>query len=370
MSLALDLAAEVGFEARPNPRVGAILVRDGQIIAQGATQAYGGEHAEARLLAQLTSPDQARGATLYVSLEPCGDFPGKQTPACVDALVPLGLARAVIATLDPHPGTSGLSAERLRAAGVSVEVGCCAERAHRLNGPFFKRQLRAAAGLTPLPYLSAKWAMSLDGKIACHTGHSQWISGPESRQQVHVLRGQVDAVVVGSGTALADDPRLNRRQVPGGDPLPVVLDRRCRLPLESQLVAAASERGLLVVLGPEAPAPRVAALVAAGAEVLRVDERDSLTPLLEHLGSRGFDHVLLEGGGEVLAAAFAADLVDRALVFVAPRILGGRGAPGPVGGLGVAEVGLGPQPISLSAASCGDDLLLEAHFHVYGLDSP
>ncbi len=366
MSLALDLASEVGFEARPNPRVGAVLVRDGELIAQGATQAYGGQHAEAKLLADLASPDQARGATLYVSLEPCAEFPGKQTPACGDALVPLGLARVVIATLDPHPGTAGLSAARLRAAGVQVEVGCCAERARRLNGPFFKRQLRAAAGEAPLPYLSAKWAMSLDGKIACHTGHSQWISGAEARRQVHVLRGQVDAVVVGSGTALADDPRLDRREVPGGNPLPVVLDRRCRLPLESQLVAGASERGLLVVTGAGVAAARLAALESAGAEVLRLSGEDSLGPLLEHLGARGFDHVLLEGGGEVLAAAFAADLVDRALVFVAPRILGGRSAPGPVGGLGVSEVGLGPQPLALSATTCGEDLLLEAHFHLYG----
>lgn len=366
MSRALDLAAGVGYEARPNPRVGAVLVREGRVLAQGATQAYGGHHAEAQLLAELRDPALARGATLYVSLEPCGEFPGKQTPSCLEALLPLGLERVVIATLDPHPGTAGRSAERLREAGVAVEVGCGAERAKRLNGPFFKRQVRAAEGSAPQPYLSAKWAMSLDGKIACHTGHSQWISGPESRRAVHVLRGEVDAVIVGSGTALADDPRLNRREVPGGDPLPIVLDRRCRLPLESQLVAGARERGLLVVVGSEAPSERVAQLEAAGAEVLRVSGTDSLGPLLAHLGARGCDHVLLEGGGEVLAAAFAADLVDRALVFVGPRILGGAGAPGPVGGLGVSEVGLGPQPLALEAKTSGADVLLEAHFHLYG----
>lgn len=366
MSRALDLAAGVGFEARPNPRVGAVLVHEGRVVAEGATQAYGSAHAEAQLLSRLDSPALARGATLYVSLEPCGDFPGKQTPACVDALVPLGLERVVIATLDPHPGTAGLSAERLRAAGATVEVGCCAERAQRLNGPFFKRQTLAAAGLPPTPYLSAKWAMSLDGKIACHTGHSQWISGEASRRAVHVLRGEVDAVIVGSGTALADDPRLNRRDVPGGDPLPVVLDRRARLPLTSQLVRAAPERRLWVVVGNDAPAERREAFRAApGVELLEVAGPDSLTPTLQALGAAGYDHVLLEGGGQVLAAAFEADLVDRALVFVAPRILGGTTSPGPVGGLGATEVGLGPAPLSLEARPSGEDVLLEAHFHLY-----
>jgi diaminohydroxyphosphoribosylaminopyrimidine deaminase / 5-amino-6-(5-phosphoribosylamino)uracil reductase len=366
MSLALDLAAGIGFEARPNPRVGAVLVRDGQVLAQGATQAYGGDHAEAQLLGRLASPELARGATLYVSLEPCGDFPGKQTPACVDALVPLGLARVVIAILDPHPGTSGLSVERLRAAGAEVEVGCCAERARRLNGPFFKRQALGTQGSPPLPYLTAKWAMSLDGKIACHTGHSQWISGEASRRAVHVLRGEVDAVLIGSGTALVDDPRLTRRGVPGGDPLPVVLDRRARLPLTSQLVRGAAEHGLWVVVGREAPPNRIEALRGAlGVDVVEVEGDDSLRPTLLALALRGYDHVLLEGGGDVLAAAFEADLVDRALVFVAPRVLGGSRSPGPVGGLGVAEVGLGPEPLFLEARPSGEDVLLEAHFHLY-----
>lgn len=366
MGRALELAAGVGFRARPNPRVGAVLVREGELIASGSTQAYGHDHAEADLLRSLAEPGRARGATLYVTLEPCGDFPGKTTPPCGEALVSLGLARVVIATLDPHPGTSGQSVERLRGAGIEVSIGCGADAARRINGPFFKRQAFARAEAPLLPYLSAKWAMSLDGKIACHTGHSQWISGETSRQAVHVLRGEVDAVIVGSGTAIADDPRLTRRGVSGGDPLPVVLDRRARLPLTSKLVEGAGEQRLLVVVGSEAPPERRAALRAApGVEVLEVEGEDSLTPTLRALGERGYDHVLLEGGGGVLAAAFAADLVDRALVFVAPRILGGTASPGPVAGLGVAEVGLGPKPVSLEARVSGEDVLLDAHFHLY-----
>ncbi|MBL4848393.1 MAG: bifunctional diaminohydroxyphosphoribosylaminopyrimidine deaminase/5-amino-6-(5-phosphoribosylamino)uracil reductase RibD [Planctomycetes bacterium] len=365
MDRALVLAARGDHRARPNPRVGAVLVADASVLAEGFHEQSGGPHAEAALFALLGDPNQARGATLYLTLEPCGAFAGKQTPPCVEALLPLGLERIVLATLDPHAGTAGRSVARLRAAGVVVEVGVRASAARRLNGPFFKAQARLAAGLPPLPYLSAKWAMSLDGKIACHTGHSQWISGEASRRASHVLRGEVDAVLIGSGTALTDDPRLTRRDVAGGDPLPVVLDRRARLPLKSRLVKAARETGLLVVVGRDAPAERRTGLRDAGVEVLEVEGEDSLGPLLLALGARGCDHVLLEGGGEVLSAAFAGDWVDRALVFVAPRILGGRGAPGPVAGVGASEVGLGPAPLSLEVRASGEDVLLEAHFRLY-----
>ena len=367
MGQALALAAQGDYRVRPNPRVGALLLSpSGEVLATGFHARSGGPHAEAALLSALGDPSRARGATLYLTLEPCGAFPGKRTPPCVEALLPLGLARVLLATLDPHPGTAGRSAARLREAGVAVEVGLLTDEAQELNGPFFKAQSRAAAGLAPLPYLTAKWAMSLDGKIACHTGHSQWISGPDSRRAVHVLRGEVDAVLIGSGTALADDPRLSRRDVLGGDPLPVVLDRRARLPLESQLVRGAPASGLLLAHGPHVERERLAALAQAGVELFELPPGpDSLSPLLAELGRRGLGHVLLEGGGELTAAAFAADLIDRALVFVAPRVLGGHSAPGPVGGAGVSQVGLGPAPLSLRARPSGADVLLEAHFKRY-----
>lgn len=369
MARALELAARGDYRARPNPRVGALLVSPaGEVLSEGHHAQSGGPHAEAALLSALGDPALARGATLFLTLEPCGPFPGKRTPPCVEALLPLGLARVSIATLDPHSGTAGRSAERLRAAGVAVEVGLLGDEARELNGPFFKEQSRAAAGLPPLPYLSAKWAMSLDGKIACRTGHSQWISGETSRLAVHRLRGEVDAVLVGSGTALSDDPQLTRRGVPGGDPLPVVVDRRARLPTSARLVQNAASAGLLVAVGAEAEPTRVAALRDAGAEVYVLPlGADSLSALLAELGRRGMNHVLLEGGGELMAAAFAAELVDRALVFVAPRVLGGHKALGPVGGEGVSEVGLGPRPLSLRPRASGEDVLLEAHFRRYPL---
>lgn len=367
MRRALALAGRGDFRVGRNPRVGAVVARGDEVLAEGYHAVSGGPHAEAAAFAALDAAgEDARGATLYVTLEPCGDFPGKRTPACVEALLARGLARVVVATGDPSHGGAPLA--RLRAAGVEVETGLCGAEARRLNGPF----LKACAG-SGLPYLTAKWAMSLDGKIACRTGHSRWISGEAARLEVHRLRGEVDAVLVGVGTALADDPALTRRGVEGGDPLRVVLDARARLPLDGQLARTARETPLLVAVTAAAPAERRAALAERGAEVLVLPTREGTVDaaaLLRELGARGQRHVLVEGGGGLLASLFAQDLVDRVQVYIAPRILGGREAPGPVGGEGAATVPEGPALESLVARAVGEDVLLEGHLRVHGEVTP
>lgn len=358
MARALELAARGDWRVAPNPRVGCVIVRDGRVVAEGWHEAAGGPHAEAAALAALAG--DARGATVYVTLEPCGPFPGKRTPPCADALLAARPARVVVAQADPHAGVAAAgSLDRLRAAGIAVETGLLEREARRLNGPFNKWHGRG------LPYVTAKWAMSLDGKIAARTGDARWISGEASRRRAHALRGEVDAVVVGVQTALADDPLLTRRDAPGRDPLRVVVDSRARLPLASMLVRTAREQPLLVLTAPGAEA---SGLRAAGAEVLAVDApggRPSPAAVLAALAARDVRHVLLEGGGALTGAFFEAGCVDRVVAFVAPKVIGGDAAPGPVRGTGVDLVARAHALEGLVAATCGDDVVLEGHVNVY-----
>ena len=363
MARALALAARADYRVGRNPRVGAVLAREGQVLAEGYHAESGGPHAEAACFAALADPAAAAGATLYVTLEPCGPFPGKRTPPCVEAVLAHGVERVVVASADPHPAMGGGSLRRLREAGVEVTLGVLEAPARRLNGPFFKAQARAGA-----PYVTAKWAMSLDGKIACRTGHSQWISGEAARLEVHRLRGEVDAIAVGIGTALADDPRLTRRGVPGGDPLRIVCDSQARLPLTSQLVQSAGELPLLVAVREGAPPERCAALRAAGAEVLPCGAAGphlDVEVLLAELGARDLRQLLVEGGGGLLASLFAAGRVDRVQCYLAGRILGGARAPTPVGGEGVERVDLGARALHLESRAVGEDVLVEAFLHAY-----
>lgn len=363
MARALALAARADYRVGRNPRVGAVLTREGRVLAEGFHAESGGPHAEAACFAALPAGAATAGGTLYVTLEPCGPFPGKRTPPCVEAVLSHQLARVVVASPDPHPAMGGTSLQRLREAGIEVVVGVLEDAARRLNGPFFKAQ--ADSGL---PYVTAKWAMSLDGKIACRTGHSQWISGEAARTEVHRLRGEVDAIAVGIGTALTDDPRLTRRGVPGGDPLRIVCDSRARLPLSSQLVQSAGVHPLLVAVREDAAPERCAALRAAGAEVLAcppAGEHLDVAALLRALGERGMRQVLVEGGGGLLASLFAAGLVDRVQCYLAGRILGGAGAPTPVGGEGVERVDLGARALHLESRRVGEDVLIEAFLHAH-----
>ena len=335
MAEALALAERGRGRVEPNPVVGAVLVREGEVVGEGYHARHGGPHAEVEAIA--AAGGAARGATLYVTLEPCNHH-GK-TPPCVDAILRAGIRRVVAAMPDPNAIAAG-GAERLRAAGVEVEVGLLAAEARRQNAPFLKR-VRSG-----LPFVTLKWAMTLDGKIATASGDARWVSSAEAREHAHRMRDRADAVLIGIGTALADDPELTAR-IPGGrDPLRVVADARARLPLDSKLVRTARQSPVIVAVSAAAPEGRVEALRAAGVEVLTCGD-----PATGSAGAGGVDLMVLaralaarpgrpvtnlvcEGGGRLNAALLEAGLADRVVVFVAPKILGGAHAPTPVEGAG------------------------------------
>lgn len=356
MRRALELAERGRGYVEPNPLVGAVLVRDHQLIGEGWHQRYGQAHAEVHALA--AAGEAARGATLYVTLEPCCHH-GK-TPPCTDALLHAGVGRVVTAMTDPFPQVAGNGAVLLRAAGVTVDFGLGEAEARRLNAPYLKLVT------TGRPYVHAKWAMTLDGKIATRTGDSKWISGPASRQHVHALRGRMDAIVVGIGTALADDPLLTVRPPGPRTPARVTLDSRGRLPVSSRLVETAGTTPTLVVTVGELPASQVAPLRDRGCEVIALSAeggRPSVPALLEELGKRRMTNILVEGGSAVLGSFLDARALDEVHVFVAARLLGGSAAKTPIGGLGVAKIDEALALAEWRVEQVEADLLLRGTLH-------
>jgi diaminohydroxyphosphoribosylaminopyrimidine deaminase/5-amino-6-(5-phosphoribosylamino)uracil reductase len=330
MRRAVELAARGRGFVEPNPQVGAVVATTGDtpaIVGEGFHERFGGPHAE--VVALAAAGERARGGTLYVTLEPCCHH-GK-TPPCTDAIIAAGIARVVVAADDPFPAVAGGGIEALRRAGITVETGLCAAEAVRLTLPF--RTLVTAGR----PWVIAKWAMSLDGMLATAAGQDRWISSPASRQLVHDLRSRVDAIAVGIGTALADDPLLTVRlpaDAAAGprQPLRIVLDAAARLPLQSQLVRTARECPVLVAVGPEAAADAIAALEQAGCEVWRSEKptrADRWKALLAELGRRRLTNLLVEGGPTLLTELFATDTIDEVWAFVAPAILAAPGQATP-----------------------------------------
>lgn len=352
MERALELARRGEGLVEPNPMVGAVVLDSrGATLGEGWHARFGGPHAEVAALA--AAGDAARGATLVVTLEPCCHH-GK-TPPCTDAVLAAGITRVVVGTVDPAPHNAGQGIAKLRAAGVEVIEDACSAQAARLIAPF---AMLATAGR---PWVIAKWAMSLDGHIATATGESRWISSQASRAVVHRLRGRVDGILVGIGTALADDPLLTARPPGPRQPLRIVLDSRARLPLESKLVQTAAEHPTLLAVGPEAEACRIAQLRAAGVEVWQAEATDAagrLAGLLAELGRRKQTNLLVEGGPTVLGSLFDAGLVDEVQAFVAPKIIGGAAAPAAVGGAGIASMQNAPRLSIESIESLGDDCFI------------
>lgn len=331
MSHALGLAERGRGAVEPNPMVGCVITRGAEIIGLGWHQRHGGPHAEIEAIAVAGS--RAAGATMYVTLEPCCHH-GK-TPPCTQAVIAAGIARVVAAMRDPFPAVSGGGLAELAAAGIEVVSGVEEEAARRLNAPYLKL---LSAGR---PWLIAKWAMTLDGKLATRTGHSQWISGEASRSVAHELRGRVDAIMVGRGTAEADDPLLTARPLGPRQAVRIVVDSRATLASASQLVRTASDAPVLVAAGPAASPADVRRLEMAGCEVLvgsaeSPDER--LEALLNELGRRRMTNVLVEGGARLLGSCFDRRLVDEVHIFIAPKIAGGAGAASPVGGEGIERM--------------------------------
>ncbi|HMO87053.1 MAG TPA: bifunctional diaminohydroxyphosphoribosylaminopyrimidine deaminase/5-amino-6-(5-phosphoribosylamino)uracil reductase RibD [Lacipirellulaceae bacterium] len=351
MQRALELAQRGEGRVEPNPMVGCVLVRQGVVVGEGWHQRFGGPHAEAEALS--AAGDAARGATAYVTLEPCCHH-GK-TPPCADALLAAGVQRVVVATSDPHPLVSGQGLARLAEAGGVVDVGLLAPEAERLVAPFDKLMTRGR------PWVIAKWAMSCDGKLATRAGESRWISGEESRAVVHALRGRVDAVVAGHGTVEADDPLLTARPPGPRTPTRIVLDSLAQLAAESQLVRMLDEAPVFVAAGPDAPPDRCERLRSLGVEVWQATATDFCarwTQLLEMLGQRQMTNVLVEGGAQTLGSLLDAREIDEVHVFVAPRLFGGAAAPSPVAGSGFAAVSESLTLEPCVVQRCGDDAYL------------
>lgn len=353
MRRALELAVRGEGCVEPNPMVGCVIARGAEIIGEGFHRRFGGPHAEVEAL-QIAG-DRAAGATLYVTLEPCCHH-GK-TPPCTKAILAAGVRRVVVAQLDPYPEVQGHGVTELQNAGLDVEVGLLEAEAQKILAPYLKLVLSGR------PWIIAKWAMTLDGKIATHTGESRWISGPQSRQIVHALRGRVDAILVGRGTALRDDPLLTARPPGPRTALRVALDTHASLASTSQLVQTARETPVLVAVGDCSEETERGRLRDAGCEVFvcqGATHEERLDALLSELGRRRLTNVLVEGGGRLLGSLLDARRIDEVHVFIAPKLLGGSAAPSPIAGRGIATISQTLRLQSPTIRQVADDVYVTA----------
>ncbi len=352
MLRALELAKNGQGFVEPNPMVGCVIVRENQgqhqILGEGFHQRFGGPHAEIEALRAMQAVGHplektCENVTCYVTLEPCSHH-GK-TPPCVEALIASGIRRVVVAMRDPHPAVNGRGIEILRQAGIEVTENVLEQAAHDLNAPYLARL--ETVFTKRRPWILAKWAMTLDGRTASHSGSSQWISGEKSRQVVHQIRARMDAVMVGIGTALADNPLLTVRgipvpsQHPNRQPLRVILDSRARLPLESQLVQTAKSAPVLLIVGRDADQGKLTRLEQASCEILSLescDHDERMGQLLRNLAERGVMNLLVEGGYHVFGTLFDRRVIDEVHVFMAPKLIGGQNALPAIGGLGMANM--------------------------------
>jgi diaminohydroxyphosphoribosylaminopyrimidine deaminase/5-amino-6-(5-phosphoribosylamino)uracil reductase len=363
MRRAIQLAKLGAGWTSPNPMVGAVIVKDDRIIGEGYHQKCGELHAERNALASLT--EAANGATMYVTLEPCCHY--GRTPPCTEAILSHGIARVVIGSRDPNPLVSGKGARILRENGVLVDQDVLREECDAVNPAFFHYIT------TGRPYVVMKYAMTLDGKIAAHTGASKWITGPEARAHVHQLRSQYSVIMAGIGTVLADDPMLNCRlehtgfaanQLPPHQPLRVIVDSQLRIPTDSKICQSAHDYPTIVACA-QPDTKKVKQLEALGVRVHAFPSgtdaagRVDLRALIEWLGQNKYDSVLIEGGGTLHEAALQSGIVNHVSAYIAPKLLGGRDAKTPVEGIGADTPALGAQLMNLQITKLGDDLLLD-----------
>lgn len=365
MREALSLAMRGEGTTRPNPMVGAIIVRSGKVIGRGWHEKCGGPHAEVNAFkaASETEAGSASGATLYVTLEPCCHT--GRTPPCVDLIIASGIARVVCAMEDPNPLVAGKGISALKAAGIQVSVGTLERESRALNRAFVKHIV------TGLPYVTLKSAVSLDGKIATAHGESKWISCEESREDVHLMRARVSAIMTGIGTVLADDPLLTARPSGGArsQPTRIIVDTNLRIPLTSKIVATSREIPTAIAIGARTAnsgdteiRAKLAALEAAGTRIIPVSERDEkvdLASLANILGKDGIDSMLIESGGTLAWGAIEAGIVDRVRFYIAPVIIGGKRAPGAIGGAGAASLALAPTLANTGTRMVGQDFVVE-----------
>jgi len=354
MRRTLELAAKALGRTSPNPVVGAVIVRNGRIIGEGFHRRAGLPHAEREALRRIT--ETARGATIYVNLEPCSHY--GRTPPCADALIEAGIKRVVVGMVDPNPLVQGRGLRRLRRAGIAVATGVLREECERLNEDF------ACFIRTGRPFVTLKLAASLDGRIAAASGDSQWISGEQSRRVVHELRNRVDAILVGAETVRNDDPRLTCRMRGGRDPLRVVLDGRLSITPSARVCTQPSTAPTLIATSEDhGRGEKQAQLEAQGVQVVCLPGKNGqvpLRPLLAELGRRGHKSVLIEGGGRIAAAALREGVVDKVLFFYAPLLLGGEGRA-MIGPLGIDRVAAGQKLHTITVERIGKDILVAAY---------
>ncbi|MBI3836968.1 MAG: bifunctional diaminohydroxyphosphoribosylaminopyrimidine deaminase/5-amino-6-(5-phosphoribosylamino)uracil reductase RibD [Planctomycetia bacterium] len=349
MARAIELAAHGEGFVEPNPMVGCTVVANGETVGEGFHQRFGGPHAEIEALRSAGS--RAQGATVYVTLEPCCHH-GK-TPPCTQVLVLAGVRRVVVAQRDPFPQVAGQGIAELTRSGIEVEVGLLESEARELNAPYLKLVT------TGRPWMIAKWAMTLDGKLATHAGDSRWISCPASRHIVHQLRGRVDGVMIARGTAAADDPLLTARPPGPRSAARIVLDSNASLPPGSQLVRTAREAPVIVAAREQSHADKRQRLTDAGCEVLVCpgsSHAERLDWLLDELGRRQMTNILVEGGSQLLGSLLDAGQIDEAHVFIAPKLIGGQRAPGAIGGTGLDLLANARELDSPQIEQCGTDV--------------
>ena len=364
MRRAIELAKKGSGHVNPNPLVGAVIVRDGEIIGEGYHECYGQLHAERNAIANAKKRGNSlESSTIYVTLEPCCHY-GK-TPPCTEAIIEEKIARVVVGSDDPNPLVSGKGFQMLREKGLEVIPHFLKEKCDAMNHVFF-HYIR-----TGTPYVAMKYAMTMDGKIACYTGDSKWVTGEESRAHVQTLRNHYKGIMAGIGTVLADDPMLNCRIEGGRDPIRIIADSHLRIPMDSQLVRTAGQQPLIVACLPDADEEKAAQLQEKGVEVLRIPgvttaditeeqkEVISLPVLMKELGARKIDGILLEGGGQLNESALQAGIVDRIYCYIAPKIFGGAQAKTPVEGQGLTRAADAWQFNRIGMQEFGQDILLE-----------
>ncbi|MFZ5966715.1 MAG: bifunctional diaminohydroxyphosphoribosylaminopyrimidine deaminase/5-amino-6-(5-phosphoribosylamino)uracil reductase RibD [Bacillota bacterium] len=356
MKRALELARLGSGYTNPNPLVGAVIVKDSRIIGEGYHQVYGGPHAE--INAFRNTVEDVRGATMYVTLEPCSHY-GK-TPPCAEAIVEKGIAKVIVAMTDPNPLIAGRGIRILKDHGIDVAVGVLEDEARKLNEIFVKYIT------TGTPFCIMKTAMTLDGKIAAHTGDSKWISNESSRRYVHELRHRVSAIMVGIGTILADDPLLTTRleDKAGKDPVRIVVDSSGRIPVGARILHLHSEAKTILAATSEIEKDKQKALESLGVEVIITPKKNGqvdLSYLFKKLGEMKLDSILLEGGATLNFSALQEGIVDKILTFIAPKIIGGNDALTPVAGKGIAYMRDAIQLENIQTHRFGDDLMIEAY---------
>ncbi|WP_169081861.1 bifunctional diaminohydroxyphosphoribosylaminopyrimidine deaminase/5-amino-6-(5-phosphoribosylamino)uracil reductase RibD [Paenibacillus sp. PL91] len=353
MGLALDMASKASGQTGINPVVGCVVVKDGRIVGIGTHLKRGTGHAEVHAL-QMAG-DEAEGATVYVTLEPCSHF-GK-TPPCCERIIAAKAARVVVASGDPNPEVSGRGIARLREEGIDVTVGVMEQQSQQMNEKFNKYIT------TRLPFVTLKTASTLDGKIASRTGDSRWVTGAAAREQVHTLRHQHEAIMVGIGTVLADDPLLNTRaSVPAIDPVRIIVDSKLRLPLDARVVTDRSIR-TIVLASSEASVEQRQALEAAGVEVVicGTGSKVDLGEGMKKLGELEIGSILLEGGGQLNGAMLEAGLIDKIVLYYAAKIIGGPDAPGTFTFAGIEKMADAIQLEQVSVEMAGEDICISGY---------